>query len=83
MQAADGGSLSEMLKTFEDFVESRGYWWTDHADHQPRKPFKFKKPNGFYTALFFVVVGFGFSPVAGGVFLALLALWCVLNQGGN
>ena len=83
MQAADSGSLSEMLKTFEDFVESRGYWWTDHADRQPRKPFKFKKPNGFYTALFFVVVGFGFSPVAGGVFLALLALWCVLNQGGN
>ena len=83
MQASDGGSLRELLKTFEDFVETRGYWWTDHPHHQPKKPFKFKKPQGFFTGLAVIVIGFAISPPIGGVFIGLFLLWCVMYQVGN
>ena len=78
-----GGSPNDMLKTYEDFISNDGLWWTDHPGHQPKKPFKFKKPQGCFTGLAVVVIGCAISPPIGGVFIGLFLLWCVLYQIGN
>ena len=83
MTSSDGGSLSQMLNAFEDFVQNEGCWWTDAPVQKSRTAIKLKKPQGFFTGLAVVVIGFAISPPIGGVFVGLFLLWCVMYQVGN